>query len=755
MTMARYSGVVQDQAGNIITNAKIEVRRESPGQPLAAIKSDREGLSALANPFNANADGTFAFHVVGGAYKIRAYVGSSSNPTFEEVRRYEPVGLLQEYDIDAVLIGKRQQVRVATTSNITISTALNNGDTIDGVTLATNDLVLVKDQTSKQQNGVYVVGAVPARAAAFDTYDEHAGAMIAVVAGTAGAGSVWFCTANAGGTLDTTAIDFTKLAATAGPAGDPGEPGEPGPPGPATIAIGGVTTLAPGQDATVTNSGDDENVILNFGIPVGAQGEQGIQGAQGPQGLPGADGADGADGSNGADGNDGWSPVFSVENDSARRVLRVVDWVGGEGTKPATGKYVGATGLETLIANGVDIRGPQGAAGAGSGDMQAATYDPNGDGKFANAQLDDMAQGTLKGRRAGAGSGAPTDITLANLKVDLSLNNVTNVAQLPASYLDPDATLAANSDTKVATQKAVKSYVDSIADALDLMQLKTVLDCSANPNYPAANKGWAYPVSVAGKIGGAAGKDVEVGDWAICFVDGSASGNQAAVGANWYIWQANIFTTSAGLAMLGAANAAAQMALLAGTTPTWTGLHTFTANIALTQATASIEIGQVGAANTPYIDFHSAAFSNDYDVRIMASGGASGVGTGGLTFTGGAFVFLGQAYTPVATITDGANLSWVATQAQKAKVTLGGNRTMLAVGGVVEGATYFLWVIQDSTGSRTITWTTSGAGSFDFGTDGAPTLTTTANRADLLCFEAMAIGGTLKLRFAGIKKGFA
>lgn len=86
---------------------------------------------------------------------------------------------------------------------------------------------------------------------------------------------------------------------------------------------------------------------------------------------------------------------------------------------------------------------------------------------------------------------------------------------------------------------------------------------------------------------------------------------------------------------------------------------------------------------------------------------------------------------------------------------LGGNRTMLATVGAVEGASYYLWVIQDGTGTRTITWTTSGAGSFDFGTDGAPTLTTTASRADLLCFEAISIAGTLKLRFAGIKKGFA
>lgn len=128
--------------------------------------------------------------------------------------------------------------------------------------------------------------------------------------------------------------------------------------------------------------------------------------------------------------------------------------------------------------------------------------------------------------------------------------------------------------------------------------------------------------------------------------------------------------------------------------------------------------------------------------------------TGAFAATSTAQAWTAQQYVTLATLTDGANISWNVATGQKAKVTLGGNRTMDAVSNAEEGATYTLWVIQDGTGSRTITWTTSGAGSFDFGTDGAPTLTTTASKADLLAFEAISLGGTLKLRFAGIKKGF-
>lgn len=69
---------------------------------------------------------------------------------------------------------------------------------------------------------------------------------------------------------------------------------------------------------------------------------------------------------------------------------------------------------------------------------------------------------------------------------------------------------------------------------------KGAIDCSANPNYPAADAGYLYRVSVAGKIGGGSGLNVEVGDLLLCNTDGTAAGTQAGVGASWTIIQANI-----------------------------------------------------------------------------------------------------------------------------------------------------------------------------------------------------------------------
>lgn len=120
----------------------------------------------------------------------------------------------QQLDSAVLGTGKRSRVRAATTANITISTALNNADTLDGVTLATGDQVLVKNQSAPADNGIYVVGVSPARAAEYDSWGEFPGSMIVVEEGTANGDTFWFCTSNDGGTLNTTALAFSQLGVT-------------------------------------------------------------------------------------------------------------------------------------------------------------------------------------------------------------------------------------------------------------------------------------------------------------------------------------------------------------------------------------------------------------------------------------------------------------------------------------------------------------------------------------------------------------
>ena len=92
----------------------------------------------------------------------------------------------------------KDSCKAATTGNITISTALNNGDTLDGVTLATNDRVLVKDQNTSSENGIYIVGSSPARASDLAAGSDAAGMFTFVEQGTVNADNGFVCTSNKG-----------------------------------------------------------------------------------------------------------------------------------------------------------------------------------------------------------------------------------------------------------------------------------------------------------------------------------------------------------------------------------------------------------------------------------------------------------------------------------------------------------------------------------------------------------------------------
>lgn len=124
-----------------------------------------------------------------------------------------------------------------------------------------------------------------------------------------------------------------------------------------------------------------------------------------------------------------------------------------------------------------------------------------------------------------------TDLQSAlNLKAPLSSPTLTGTPTAPT------ATPGTN-NTQIATTAFVAALV-SLATT-GLLDLKGDIDCSANPNYPAASKGDAYVVSVAGKIGGASGISVDVGDTVIAKAD-NAGGTQASVGSSWWSQEHNL-----------------------------------------------------------------------------------------------------------------------------------------------------------------------------------------------------------------------
>lgn len=87
----------------------------------------------------------------------------------------------------------KNEVRVASTANGTLASAFANGSTIDGVTLATGDRILLKNQTTQTENGIYTVAAsgAPVRATDADSTAELNNATVLVTDGTTNAGKMF------------------------------------------------------------------------------------------------------------------------------------------------------------------------------------------------------------------------------------------------------------------------------------------------------------------------------------------------------------------------------------------------------------------------------------------------------------------------------------------------------------------------------------------------------------------------------------
>ena len=122
----------------------------------------------------------------------------------------------KEY-VDAVKTGLdfKDSVRLATTANGTLGSAFANGQSVDGTTLSTGDRILLKNQTTGSENGIYTVNAsgAPTRATDFDENAEvTSGAFVFVEAGTQNADSGFVLTTDGSITVGSTALAFTQFS---------------------------------------------------------------------------------------------------------------------------------------------------------------------------------------------------------------------------------------------------------------------------------------------------------------------------------------------------------------------------------------------------------------------------------------------------------------------------------------------------------------------------------------------------------------
>ena len=117
----------------------------------------------------------------------------------------------------------RKPVRVATTSALTLATDFENGDTVDDITLVTNDRILIKNQAIGSENGIYTVNVsgAPTRSDDYALGFAVNSTMCFVNTGTTNGNSIWACANSIGSDLvGTDALTFIEITQTAGGGGE-------------------------------------------------------------------------------------------------------------------------------------------------------------------------------------------------------------------------------------------------------------------------------------------------------------------------------------------------------------------------------------------------------------------------------------------------------------------------------------------------------------------------------------------------------
>ena len=173
------------------------------GQPfLATISPDQSGLNITNSTINST---TIGATTPSSAAFTTASVSTAPVSGNDVVNK-------TYLDFYAAGISWKQPVLCGTTANITLSGL----QTIDGVTVVAGNRVLVKNQTTTSQNGIYLASATAwSRAPDADTWDELVSALVFVESGSTLAGSAWYCTIQKGGTIGTTAITWSNFSVAA------------------------------------------------------------------------------------------------------------------------------------------------------------------------------------------------------------------------------------------------------------------------------------------------------------------------------------------------------------------------------------------------------------------------------------------------------------------------------------------------------------------------------------------------------------
>ena len=139
---------------------------------------------------------------------------TTDTPTFATPTANGHAAIKSYVDSVAQGLDVKGSVRAATTANGTLASAFANGQAVDGITLATGDRILLKNQTTDSENGIYTVNAsgAPTRATDFDANTEVKGAFFFVEEGTTNANNGFVCTNTGTISIGVTSLTFSQFS---------------------------------------------------------------------------------------------------------------------------------------------------------------------------------------------------------------------------------------------------------------------------------------------------------------------------------------------------------------------------------------------------------------------------------------------------------------------------------------------------------------------------------------------------------------